>query len=95
VAEVGRLPIGMTTLQDAADAFLDQHDPARSTDASTGPPLPAWSLASAFRVAALGVRQPTSFTPLVARAHGCRRTGPRPEVSSIKAFRSFQRKPND
>jgi hypothetical protein len=30
VAEVVRLPIGMTTLQDAADAFLDQHDPARS-----------------------------------------------------------------
>ena len=30
MAEVVRLPIGMTTLQDAADAFLDQHDPARS-----------------------------------------------------------------
>jgi integrase/recombinase XerD len=31
VAEVVRLPRGMTTLQDAADAFLDQHDLARST----------------------------------------------------------------
>jgi hypothetical protein len=78
VAEVGRLPIGMTTFQDAADAFLDNMTPPAPIDASTGPPLPAWSLASAFRVAVFGVRQPTSFTPLVARAHGCRRAGPRP-----------------
>jgi hypothetical protein len=58
VAEVVRLPIGMTTPQDAADAFLDQHDPPAPTDASTGPPLPAWSLASAFRVAALAFANP-------------------------------------
>jgi hypothetical protein len=31
VGKVVRLPGGMTTLQDAADAFLDQHDLARST----------------------------------------------------------------
>jgi hypothetical protein len=31
VGEVVRLPGGMTTLQDVADAFLDQQDLARST----------------------------------------------------------------
>jgi hypothetical protein len=50
VAEVVRLPIGMTTLRDAADAFLDQHDPARSNPrVYRASPSPAWSLASARR----------------------------------------------
>jgi hypothetical protein len=95
VAEVVRLPIGMTTLQDAADAFWTNTTPPRSTRRVYRASLASLVAGLSFPGGGFGVRRLTSFTPLVARAHGCRRAGPHPRGQLHQGSRSFQLKTND